>query len=128
MQLCIFSTQHQAIAGELTTQLTIFLRDKPCRVYPALDVRLHKDEDTAFEPDVIVVCDPSKLTKKCCEGAPDLIIEILLTSTASYDKFTKFYEYLRAGVMEYWIADPDDKIITAYRLIDKKYAADVYTD
>ena len=122
------SPGHQAISAEFTRQLGNYLMGKPCRVYPALDVRLRKDEDTAFEPDVIVVCDPSKITKRCCEGVQDLIIEILSPSTASYDKFTKFYEYLHAGVLEYWVVSPEDKTVTAYRLIDKKYVADVYTD
>jgi Uma2 family endonuclease len=89
-------------------------------------VRLNKNIDTVFQPDVIVVCDKSKITKRCCEGPPDLVIEIISPSTAGFDRFTKFYEYLNAGVMEYWIVDPDEKIVTAYRLIDKKYVADVY--
>jgi len=119
---------HQVIAAELTAQFVIFLRDKTCRVYPTLDVRLHKDEDTVFQPDIIVVCDQSKISKKGCKGAPDFIAEILSPSTERRDRITKFKAYRQAGVLEYWIIDPDERIVTAYRLIDGNYAAEAYSN
>jgi len=122
------SDRHQAISAELTAQFVVFLRGKPCRVYPALDVRLHKEEDTVFQPDIMVVCDQSKVSRKGCEGAPDFIAEILSPSTESHDRITKFRAYRCAGVREYWIIDADEKNITAYRMIDGKYVADVYSD
>ncbi|MEZ4987608.1 MAG: hypothetical protein R2795_21680 [Saprospiraceae bacterium] len=33
--------------------------------------------DTVVQPDIVVVCDPSKLDEQGCNGAPDFIIEIL---------------------------------------------------
>ena len=51
------SVAHQAISMEIGRQISNFLIGKPCRVFHALDVRLHKEKDTVFEPDVIVVCD-----------------------------------------------------------------------
>jgi len=120
---------HQEISFEISRQIGNFLVGKPCRIYPApFDVRLHKDGDTVFQPDILVVCDHSKISKNGCNGAPELIIEVLSPSTSRYDRFTKFYEYLRAGVPEYWIVDPNDKTVSAYRLIDKKYTADIYSD
>ena len=121
--------QHQAVAFEIGRQLGNFLIDKLCRVYPApFDVKLHKEEDTVFQPDISMICDPSKITKKGCEGAPDFIVEILSPSTESHDRITKFRAYRSAGVQEYWIVDPDKKNVTAYRLIDGKYVADVYSN
>jgi Uma2 family endonuclease len=60
-----------------------------------------------FEPDVFVVCDRSKLDGKTCNGAPDLIVEVLSPSNASYDRIVKFNKYQAAGVREYWIVEPD---------------------
>ena len=121
--------QHQAVSMEISRQIANFLIGKPCKVYPApFDVRLNKKDDTVFEPDIAVICDSSKISKKGCEGAPDFIVEILSPSTESHDRITKFKAYRRAGVHEYWIIDSDKKIVTAYRLIDENYVAEVYSD
>ena len=123
------TSQHEAISFELSGQLRNFLIGKTCRGFSGnLGVRLSKDKDTIFKPDIVVICDPSKITNKGCIGAPDFIVEILSPSTSQYDRFTKFYKYLQAGVLEYWIVDPEEKIVTAFRLIDGNYVAGVYTE
>jgi Uma2 family endonuclease len=123
------TSHHQSVLMELGRQLANFLLGKPCRVYPApFGVRLHKNNDTVFQPDISVICDPAKITRRGCIGAPDVIIEILSSSTSRYDRFTKFYEYQRAGVREYWIADPDDKIVTVHIFNDGACDTKVYSD
>ena len=122
------SRRHQKVQMEISAQLHSYLRGKPCEVYPApFAVRLDKRRDTVFIPDISVICDPQKLTDRACEGAPDLILEILSPSTSDYDKSTKFSEYLSAGVLEYWIVDPSDKTITAHRLNDGEYVTVTYS-
>ena len=116
---------HQEIGGELYRSLGNFLAGKPCKVYIApFLVRL--DNNTALEPDLAVVCDKSKLDAKGCFGAPDMVIEILSPSTASYDKVLKFNKYLEAGVREYWIVDPSDKIVSVHILRDGEYIVRSY--
>ena len=118
------STRHQAIAGEMFSQLSTFLRGKKCKPFWGLDVRL--EEDTVVIPDLLVVCDIGKLTDAGCFGTPDLVIEILTPYTAKHDRFTKFLLYQRAGVPEYWIVDPADKILTVHRLSMGIYTTSVY--
>jgi Uma2 family endonuclease len=85
-----------------------------CEVYLGFDVRLpegNSTEDnkitTVVCPDIIVVCDVSKLSDdRCCTGAPDLVIEIQSPSTSHYDMDTKLHLYERHGVREYWVVDP----------------------
>ena len=121
--------RHEAISFEMSRQIGNFLVGKTCQGYSGnLGVKLQKGEDTVFKPDIVVICDPSKLTDKGCEGAPDFVVEILSPSNSGYDKITKFKAYRNAGVMEYWIVDPNDKSVAAYRLIDGKYVAEVYAD
>ena len=121
--------RHQEVLMELSRQFANFLDGKPCGVYPApFGVRLTADEDKVFEPDIVVVCDQSKLKDWGCEGAPELVAEILSPSTSRYDKQTKFNEYLRAAVGEYWIVDPADKTVTAHRLKDGEYVTKVYSE
>ena len=63
------------------------------------------------EPDISVICDRNKLDKHGCKGAPDLIAEVLSPSTQRHDQLVKLNLYQRAGVKEYWIADPENKTV-----------------
>lgn len=122
---------HQKAVMELSAQLHAYLKGKKCEVYAApFAVRLFErdgdrpeDVDTLVEPDVSVICDPSKLDDTGCKGAPDLVMEVLSPSTARHDRFTKFNLYQRAGVREYWIVDPAGKSVQMFVLEDGHYAA-----
>ncbi len=119
------SVNHQRVSRQLLLQIGIFLSDKPCEVFSApLDVRLpelnEKDEDTknVVQPDIVVVCDSSKLDEKGCQGVPDLIIEIVSPSSASIDNIKKLNLYEKNGVKEYWIVHPIYKIVTIYKIME----------
>ncbi|GHV31078.1 hypothetical protein AGMMS4952_19100 [Spirochaetia bacterium] len=124
--------KHQEILGELSYQLATFLKGKSCKVYMGpFGVRLHPREDlrdkTLLEPDITVICDPSKLDDCGCNGAPDLIIEILSPSTRTRDKVRKYNLYMDAGVREYWIVDPKAETVQVYVLEDGRYVAASYS-
>jgi Uma2 family endonuclease len=113
---------HQEVVVELVTQIRVFLRGKPCRVYVApFDVRLSDQDEadaqvpTVVQPDLAVICDPAKLDARGCRGAPDWVIEILSPSTASKDWIQKRHAYERHGVREYWLVHPVDRVLTIYR-------------
>jgi len=125
------STGHQSALIELSTLFHQYLKGKPCAVFIApYDVRLNPDDadDTVVQPDLAVICDMTKIDKRGCKGAPDLIIEILSASTARHDRVIKYNLYLKAGVREYWIVDPDEKTVQACVLNDGRYYMSVYTD
>ncbi|MDR0636804.1 MAG: Uma2 family endonuclease [Treponema sp.] len=65
--------------------------------------------DTVLMPDIVVVCDRSKIKKQSCIGAPDLVIGILSPSTSWKNMGDKLKLYKRAGVRECRIVDPDMK-------------------
>ena len=120
------SRAHQKISGSLFYQLYNFLKGKTCEVYSApFAVYLDKN-DTLVQPDIVVVCDKSKLTDSGCDGAPDLIVEILSPSTSRHDKVTKLNRYLQAGVREYWIVDTEAKTVMVHILENEKYIAHAY--
>lgn len=115
---------HQDTSGELYLEFGNYLRGKTCRVYhPPFDVILPEEGETfetasnIVQPDITVICDKNKITKKGCLGAPDLIIEILSPSSARRDTKDKRRLYQKFGVKEYWIADPVHKKVDVYRLI-----------
>ncbi|MEI7833697.1 MAG: Uma2 family endonuclease [bacterium] len=121
---------HQEIAGELFFQIYSNLRDKPCRVFVApFDVVLpetgerEEDAKTVVQPDIVVVCDKTKLTKRGCVGAPDMIIEVLSPRTATKDMTVKLKLYERFGVHELWLVHPEEKWVHVLILNeDGKYA------
>jgi len=98
------------------------------------DVRLNaqNDDDTVVQPDLVVICDSSKIkgkNGKVCVGAPDLVVEVLSPSTSTHDKSTKKIAYQLAGVREYWIVNLDKKFVDVHLLEDGKYDnATTYTD
>jgi len=121
---------HQEVAAELLTQFVVFLRNKPCKVFIApFDVRLprkskdDKDIITVLQPDICVVCDPSKLDKRGCIGAPDLVIEVLSPGNSAKEMKFKYEAYEEAGVKEYWIVDTSHQFITVYTLVNEKFVA-----
>ena len=114
---------HQEIQMELSRQIANYLRDKSCKIYPApFCVRLPHDEknenevNNIVEPDISIVCDKSKIDSKGCNGAPDLVIEIISPSSTKTDKIIKFNKYEKAGVIEYWIVEPEPKIVSVFIL------------
>ena len=123
--------RHQEILGGLYLQLANYLKGKPCKVYMApFDVRLNADtlDNTVVQPDLLIVCDREKLNDAGCTGAPDMVAEILSPSTSRYDQTLKFNTYLKFGVKEYWVINPDDKILAVHILKDNNYITHAYSD
>lgn len=113
---------HQKILLELATIMNLYFKGKDCEVYVApFDVRLtmeEKEDHQIFDvvqPDISVICDPGKLDNRGCVGSPDLVVEILSSSTASYDQIKKRSLYEKYGIKEFWIIHPWDRILTIYR-------------
>lgn len=113
------------------------LRNNQCQVFAApFDLRLseveEKDEDVrnVYQPDLLVVCDKSKLKGTGYYGIPSLIIEILSPSTVRLDRLLKFNLYEKVGVKEYWIVEPDTKLVSVFVLQDNnRYGrTDLYTE
>ena len=46
---------------------------------------------------------------------PDLAVEVLSRSTEDRDRGVKFEDFAREGVAEYWIVDPERRIVEQYR-------------
>ena len=130
--MAVPSPLHQKVSKKIFRQLDNFLLGKPCEAYYApLAVRLNADDfdDTVVEPDLLVVCDESKIDIRGIKGAPDLIIEILSPFNTKHDTDRKFGQYQKAGVKEYWIVDPVRRTVEAYVLKNGKYGiGSIYRD
>ncbi|MEM8893577.1 MAG: Uma2 family endonuclease [Bacteroidota bacterium] len=120
---------HQVVAGNLYLKMRLFFENDTCQLFFApFDVRIptksSKDEDivTVFQPDLCVICDISKIDRRGCLGAPDLVVEILSKSTAEKDLKIKYNLYEEAGVKEYWIIEPEYRKIDQYSLENRVYS------
>lgn len=119
------NTEHQRISMDLSRDLSNSLleakrkRGGSCEVFAApIDVFLDSD---VVQPDLVVVCDPAKISTRGIEGAPDLVVEILSPSTAGKDVTRKWWLYEAAGVTEYLIVDPAEKVGRLLRLEQGRY-------
>lgn len=115
---------HQILAAEIWQQIKSYINKKRGTCIPfvsPLDVQLNCDNTIIVQPDVLVVCDRSKVRNRCICGAPDFIVEILSKATKKKDMFIKTEKYMNAGVREYWVVDPDRKQIIVYDFEHDEY-------
>ena len=114
------SVVHQQLVFTLCQKLNSFIRENggECiAMLSPMDVHLKSDDNkTMVQPDVFVVCDRKKFTKRRIEGAPDLVIEVVSESSKRKDVAVKLPKYDEAGVKEYWLVDPESKRVVVYVL------------
>ena len=129
---------HQEILVGLIVQFHHYLSGKPCKVYPAPfcvrlikgDEKKNEDIKKVVEPDISIVCDKSIIDEKGCNGDPDMIVEIISPSSIKMDRLIKFNKYEKAGVREYWIVEPEGKLVSVFVLqADQRYGRpEIYTE
>jgi len=103
------SPYHQKISGNIFMSFALFLKDEPYDVYYApIDVYLpgNSKDDTVLQPAICVICDRSKIQKKGCIGAPDIVVEVLSPGNTTKEMKLKYQVYEDAGVLEYWVVSP----------------------
>lgn len=124
------SSRHQIVCGNLFLQYGNFFFNKTCKVFAApFDVRLpdsrkqEGDEQvfTVVQPDICVICNSEKIDDRGCIGAPDLVIEILSPGNTQNEMGIKFDLYEESGVKEYWLVEPQERVIIVYVLKGGKY-------
>lgn len=113
---------HQRIIGWLYRKISGHIESKngTCETIIApFAVFLSENNKNYLEPDLMVICDESKITEEGCKGAPDLIIEVVSPSTRRNDYNQKLFLYRTAGVREYWIVDRE-KTGSQHMILKKK--------
>ena len=119
---------HMFISANIHSIFNDYLKGKPCTpIADGAALFLESDREE-YQPDMMVVCDQSKLRSNGVHGAPDLVVEVLSPGTARYDKGHKKSVYERHGVREYWIVSPVERSVEQYVLEDGHFVLwDVYT-
>ena len=122
---------HQLIAGSLYRMLVDWINRRQGKCMPFIspvDVQLDCDNRTIVQPDVLILCDKDKYTPARIVGAPDFVAEVLSKSTRSKDIFIKLNKYKNAGVREYWMIDPEKKIVMVWHFEKDDYAVYSFRD
>lgn len=124
-------TKHQLVSGSLLYLLYTFFKEKAFTfIKGPIDVCLPETEGqtddsalfTVVQPDLCVICDPSKIDDRAVIGAPDLMIEILTEENAHNEMSIKYHLYEEYGVKEYWVVDPIARMVDVYFLQNGRYA------
>src|SRR3989338_466184 len=117
------SVAHQRFAANLLVSLKPFVTARGLgEVFIApFDVIL--EETSVVVPDLLFVALARSgiVTDRGVRGAPDLIVEILSPGTARRDRVEKAKLYVRHGVRQYWLADPETRVLEVYELGEGQY-------
>lgn len=117
--------KHQQVSVHFVGILGNYNEGKNIHAFHApLDVRLPKNDEqtrddeiyTVVQPDLMIICDESKLDERGCVGPPDFVIEIVDKRSGKRDIRDKFEIYQKHGVREYWIVNPNDENVTVFVL------------
>ncbi len=110
--------RHQRISGKLYFAIAGHLKAHPVGeiFYAPLDVVV--SEVDIVEPDLLYVSREraaAVLVPQHVRGVPDLVVEIASKGTRKRDETIKRALYERAGVVEYWVIDPEIDVVRVYR-------------
>jgi len=124
---------HQGIVRDLLIEFGTWLKGKTCQVFAApLDVRLFPKDDnsdnTVVQPDLLVICNNKKISKRSINGAPELAIEVVSPSNTPSELLRKFNYYLDSGVKEFWVVYPTEKKVQVHILENGRYITSIYSD
>lgn len=117
------TTEHQRISINLSSILHGYVSEHQLgKVFHApVDVVLSMTD--VVQPDILFVAKERQniITRKNIVSAPDLVIKILSESTVPIDRKRKKELYLRHGVKEYWIVNPETRAVEQLILRKNKY-------
>jgi Uma2 family endonuclease len=116
---------HQSVIFEVGGQLWAHLRvNKVGQAYVETDVHLGRTPsgaDIVYKPELVFIRTEQLreiVQAKKIVGAPDLVVEVISPDSRRYDSTTKFQDYERFGVREYWLFDYEKRSTKFYRLIN----------
>lgn len=113
------SVKHQRVSRALGYHLKTYFdtHDPPGEIFFApLDVTL--SHSNVLQPDILFVSSLRKgiIGKERVDGAPDLVVEIMSPSNRRKDRLCKMDIYRKAGVLHYWLVDPEENTLEAFAL------------
>jgi len=116
------SPLHQSVLAALYDRISPYLQRTGAGRILWSPADLAFGEDEILQPDLFVL--PATLPRRIRTWADAssllLAVEALSPTTARDDRILKRRRYQRAGVPEYWIVDPDARVIERWRPSDER--------
>lgn len=115
---------HQQVLINLAAVLHFHIKQNKLGELRVAPYDVYLDNNNVYQPDIIFISgiQTEKIKSNGFYGAPEMVIEILSPSTASYDLGEKKSTYEKYGVKEYTIIDPANKNVTVHTLQEKRYS------
>lgn len=110
------TSTHAAIATDTLRAFmeAIATANSRCDVYNS-DLKVRVDAaGPFFYPDASVVCDDPVFDPEECLTNPTVIIEVLSTSTAGYDRGEKFFHYRRLASLRHYVLIEQNQIMVEH--------------
>jgi Uma2 family endonuclease len=118
--LAMAKALHQYIVVRLIVLIDAVLAANRLGQVVTAPADLYLDDHNYYQPDVFFVAQTNLRCfvnpKGVWQGPPDLVAEVLSPSTVNHDRIQKFETYEQHGVREYWIIDPEARLVEAYTL------------
>ena len=116
---------HGFVEGKLVFELNLYCREAKCGIIMSGDncFVLQRDPDLVRCPDVSYVRNeriPSPFPTGFFPGPPDIAVEVVSPSDRVSDVNAKIEQWLRAGTVAVWIADPQSKTSSIHALENDK--------
>lgn len=105
------SPEHSLIVTNLARELSVALKQRPCRVHTT-DLRVKVDETGLYTyPDVVIVCGEPRYddAQRDTLVNPLVLIEVLSASTEAYDRGAKFEHYRRLESLAAYLLVAQDR-------------------
>ena len=116
-------TIHQRLLRNIEDILWNFVKEKKLGEVLVAPTDVVLSEDIVVQPDILFISKEGLdiIKEAAIMGSPDLIVEIISPSSASYDTVEKRDIYEEYGVKEYWLVFPQEKAIEVLTLEDGVY-------
>lgn len=116
-------TIHQRLLIRLSVIFSNFVKEKKLGEVLVAPTDVVLSEDTVVQPDMLFINKERLgiIKEAAIMGSPDLIVEIVSPSSASYDTVEKRDIYEEYGVKEYWLVFPQEKVIEVLTLESSIY-------
>jgi Uma2 family endonuclease len=117
---------HQEVISKVVSKLhVLFHKEESIRiVFAPLDLIVKRNPLKTYQPDIMIFREEKNIINedRVIEGPPDVIIEVLSPGSRHKDFVKKNEVYEKFGVTEYWIIDPEMKVISQfYQSSQEKY-------
>lgn len=116
---------HQRISANLFRAMDAQIQTKQLGELFTAPLNVLLDEYNAPQPDLLFIRKERDFilnhSEGTVEGAPDLVVEILSSTSIRRDRYDKMAIYEQSAIREYWIVDPNNKAVEIFTMRENRY-------